>query len=67
MHATPTADPDPPKPTDPPFLIAILIGAMKSGDKMMVSLARQWLADIGIRITIAKDAPALRTKEVAGG
>ena len=56
---TPKAEVTPTRPTDPPFLIAILIGAMKTGDKMLVGLAREWLADQGIRITIAKDAPAL--------
>lgn len=63
MHTAP----DPPQPTDPPFLIAILIGAMKTGDRMMVALARQWLADIGISITFAKDAPVLRRKGVSRG
>lgn len=58
-------DPEPPQPTDPPFLIAILIGAMKTGDRMMVNLSRQWLADIGIKITFAKDAAALRVSERA--
>lgn len=59
----PPAEIGPPKPTDPPFLIAILIGAMKTGDRMTVSLAREWLADQGIRITFAKDAPALLARE----
>jgi hypothetical protein len=69
MHSTPPADLNPPQPSDPPFLIAILIGAMKTGDRMMVALARQWLADIGIRITFAKDAPALRPaiRQAQGG
>ena len=60
---TPKAELLPPNPTDPPFLIAILIGAMKTGDKLMVGLARDWLAEQGIRITIAKDAYALRLAE----
>ena len=60
---TPKAELLSPNPTDPPFLIAILIGAMKTGDKLMVGLARDWLAEQGIRITIAKDAYALRLAE----
>ena len=66
MHTNPPAA-DPPKPTDPPFLIAILVGAMKTGDRLTATLARQWLADIGIRIAFAKDAPALRAKGVPRG
>lgn len=58
-HRTPTAELDPPKPSDPPFLVAILIGAMKTDDRMMTTLARGWLEDIGIRIQIAKNAPVL--------
>ncbi len=50
-------------PTDPPFLIAILIGAMKTGDKMMMGLARTWLAEQGIRITIARDAKVLAPRK----
>lgn len=48
------------RPTDPPFLVAVLVGAIKSGDKMTAALAREWLAEAGIKITIAKDAPAIR-------
>lgn len=63
MHTdSPASISDLPKLQDPPFLIAILIGAMKSGDAMIVSLARAWLAEAGIRIHFAKDAPALQQK-----
>ena len=48
------------RPTDPPFLVAILVGAIKSGDKMTAALAREWLAEAGIKIHIAKDSPAIR-------
>ncbi len=57
-HSSPT-EIAAPKPTDPPFLFAILIGAMRTGDTMMQSLAREWLADIGVRVQISKDAPVL--------
>jgi hypothetical protein len=67
MHTNPSPGDDAPKPTDPPFLIAILIGAMKTGDRLTATLARQWLAEIGIRITFAKDAPALKSKGVSRG
>ena len=59
---TPKAEVTPSRPTDPPFLIAILIGGMKTGDKMLVGLAREWLAEQGIRIVIAKDSPALSAR-----
>jgi hypothetical protein len=55
MHHAP---PDP-RPTDPPFLFVILLAARKSGDRMLESLARDWLAEIGIRVVFAGalDAP----------
>lgn len=36
------------KPSDPPFLFVTLLSARKSGDRMLESLARGWLADQGI-------------------
>ena len=46
-------DPTDPRPTDPPFLFVTLIAARKSGDRMLESLARHWLAEIGIRVVFA--------------
>lgn len=43
-------DPTDPRPTDPPFLFVILLAARKSGDRMLESLARDWLAEVGIRV-----------------
>lgn len=43
------APPDP-RPTDPPFLFVTLLAARKAGDRMLESLARDWLAEIGIRV-----------------
>lgn len=48
-----------PKPSDPPFLFAVLIGAMRSGDTMMESLASDWLADLGVHIHVDANAPIL--------
>lgn len=59
MHHTTPGEIETPKPTDPPFLFAILIGAMRTGDTMMQSLAREWLADIGVKVRVAKNAPVL--------
>ncbi|HEV3437996.1 MAG TPA: hypothetical protein VG122_11595 [Gemmata sp.] len=36
--------------SDPPFLFLALLSARKSGDQMLESLARGWLAEIGIRV-----------------
>ncbi len=57
-----------PRPTDPPFLFCILLAARKSRDRMLESLARDWLADVGIRVVFADklDSPAAR-KGVARG
>jgi hypothetical protein len=58
MHATlPAADP---RPTDPPFLFVMLLSARKSGDRMLESLARDWLAEAGIRVVFADELPAPR-------
>ena len=46
-HPSPPVDP---KPNSPPFLLAILISSRKSGDTILESLARDWLAEIGIRV-----------------
>ncbi|VTR95142.1 unnamed protein product [Gemmata massiliana] len=52
--------PDDPRPSDPPFLFVILLAARKAGDRMLESLAREWLAELGIRIafTTRKHLPA---------
>ena len=54
-----------PRPSDPPFLFVTLLAARKAGDRMLESLARGWLAEIGIRVVFA-DAlgPPLRKKGV---
>lgn len=44
---------DEPRPTDPPFLFCTLLAARKSGDKVLESLARDWLAESGIRVVFA--------------
>ena len=45
----PSLQPDP-RPTDPPFLLVALLAARQSGDRMLESLARDWLAERGIRV-----------------
>jgi hypothetical protein len=42
-----------PRPTDPPFLFVMLLAARKSGDRMLESLARDWLAEVGISVVFA--------------
>lgn len=57
-----TPDPIDPRPTDPPFLFVMLLAARKAGDRMLESLARDWLAEAGIRVvfTDALDSPGGR-------
>jgi hypothetical protein len=52
-------EPPDPRPTDPPFLFVILLAARKAGDRMLESLARDWLAEVGIRVVFgdALDSP----------
>ncbi len=42
-----------PHPTDPPFLFVMLLAARRAGDQMLESLAREWLAELGIRVVFA--------------
>jgi hypothetical protein len=51
-----------PQPIDPPFLVAMLIGARKTGDTMMEYLARQWLDEQGIEIRFAKSVSRPKAK-----
>jgi hypothetical protein len=44
-----------PRPTDPPFLFVVLLAARKAGDQMLESLARDWLAEVGIRVVFADE------------
>ena len=48
-------DPTDPRPSDPPFLFVMLLAARKAGDRMLESLARDWLAEVGIRVVFATD------------
>jgi hypothetical protein len=53
-----------PRPTDPPFLFVMLLAARKAGDRMLESLTRDWLAELGIRVRFANDLPAPTRKGV---
>jgi hypothetical protein len=56
-----------PRPTDPPVLLSLLIGYVRAGDKTMAAVARGWLAEVGIKVTIANDAAALGRQQTKGG
>jgi len=43
-----------PRPSDPPFLFVTLLAAHQAGDRMLESLARDWLAEIGIRVEFTR-------------
>lgn len=51
MTDTPLPDP---QPTDSPILLAMLLAGRRSGDQMLEALARDWLAEIGIRIELSR-------------
>ena len=52
---------DDPRPTDPPFLFCTLLAAHSSGDRVLESLARDWLAEVGISVVFDDDYdPTLR-------
>lgn len=48
-----------PRPDDPPLLFATLLGARRAGDRILEEIARDWLAQAGIRVVIddPKDRP----------
>jgi hypothetical protein len=56
---TPHAPPDDPRPTDTPFLFVMLLAARKAKDRMLESLARDWLAEVGIRVVFADEVDDL--------
>lgn len=58
----PKEDLSDPRPTDPPFLFVMLLSARKSGDQMLESLARDWLAEVGIRVVFADRFPVTPAK-----
>jgi hypothetical protein len=68
-----TQSPTDPRPTDPPFLFTVLLAAWKSGDSMLESLARDWLAEIGIHVVFGDELstadrlPTPNTTETKGG
>ena len=48
-----------PRPTEPAFLFATLVAGRRSGDKMLESLAKGWLAELGITVRFARESPVL--------
>jgi len=59
-----TADQIDPRPTDPPFLFCTLLAARKAKDRMLESLARDWLSEVGIHIVFADELDSPRGKGV---
>jgi hypothetical protein len=53
-HAPPVTDP---RPTDLPFLFCMLLAARKAQDVMLESLARDWLAEVGVHVVFANELP----------
>jgi hypothetical protein len=62
MSDAPSADDADPRPTDPQFQFLMLLAARKAGDRILESLARDWLAEVGIHVAFADDPsdPAAR-------
>lgn len=56
MTTAPDYDRHPdPRPDDPPFLFVTLLAARKARDRLLESLARDWLAELGIRVVFADE------------
>jgi hypothetical protein len=54
MHTTAPPEPDRLETSDPPILLAILIAARKTGDRLLESVVRRELEQQGIRIRFAR-------------
>jgi hypothetical protein len=39
---------------DPVFLLAILVAAKRSGDRLLARLIRKWMAEVGVRVTFTR-------------
>jgi hypothetical protein len=52
-----------PRPTDPPFLFVMLLAARKAGDRMLESLAHDWLAEVGIKIVFSDSSATPKTRQ----
>jgi hypothetical protein len=48
-------EPDDPRPDDPVFLLAILLTARRSRDRLLEELARDWLRETGIHVVFADE------------
>jgi hypothetical protein len=51
------ADTTDPRPTDPQFQFLMLLAARKAGNRLLESLARDWLAEGGIHVVFAEEPP----------
>lgn len=51
MSNPPDPQPGDPQPGDPPYLFCFLFAARKGGDRRLETLARDWLAAAGIKVT----------------
>lgn len=67
MHNNSSPLTGPPKPTDPPFLFVMLLAARKAEDRLLESLARGWLAEVGIRVAFASELLAHPITQAKGG
>ena len=47
-------------PKDLPFLVAVLVGAKRQRDRALEAKAREWLAELGVKVTFIRDCPAVR-------
>jgi hypothetical protein len=61
----PLPAPTDPRPTDPPFLFVMLLAARKAGDRMLESLAHDWLAELGIRVVFSDTSKPKGRQEVS--
>ena len=48
-----------PRPTDSPFLLAMMIASRRTGDHVLERLARTWLAEMGIHVTFGREFDTL--------
>jgi len=53
-------DDPPPSLHDLPFLVAVLVGSIRTDDELLRELAEEWLDTLGVSLTFTPDSPVIR-------
>jgi len=59
-------DDPPPSLHDLPFLVAVLVGAIRTDDELLRELAEERLDTLGVGVTFTPDSPVIRPRPDPG-